>query len=355
MKFIEDDKFIQFTQELSDKVFGSRVMNGRIECFSCKRTGYDKKYAHNLSEQYASEIEETTVALSTSLNSTGAQTDATTKFGTVSEVTRISKLEELLGSTIPRETSISGNSSISDTTTFTDGTIISPSNNGTDSEQKQKEEKDEENKMLETINLDEIGKVIRARSCSVGSATSGCTDGLMNSLHKTSLGDFQESVTQKLNTDLILTLNQSFPDYDFSSTRPDQFIRLRSSKTAMNRVNDFLSDFVRSQLSNDEVGPEFLPDLWRAVDDVIVLNDCEVYSYAPSSPEEDSYSDTDFYLSALTDGGQAQCSKNALGSFNYFFVNKSLKRIVFFACVQSSLVMESEVADETGYDIYDFE
>ena len=42
-----------------------------------------------------------------------------------------------------------------------------------------------------------------------------------------SLGDFHEMGTRRLMTDLILTLNASFPDYDFGSVRPDHFIRER--------------------------------------------------------------------------------------------------------------------------------
>jgi len=57
MKFIEDDKLIQLTQELSNIVYGNRVVNGRVECFSCKRAGGDKKYAHELTEKYLHEIE----------------------------------------------------------------------------------------------------------------------------------------------------------------------------------------------------------------------------------------------------------------------------------------------------------
>jgi hypothetical protein len=47
---------------------------------------------------------------------------------------------------------------------------------------------------------------------------------------------------------------------------------------------------------------------------VVELKSCEIYSYVPDM-EEDPFSD------------------GALWSFNYFFFNKELKRIIYFTCV----------------------
>lgn len=56
------------------------------------------------------------------------------------------------------------------------------------------------------------------------------------------------------------------------------------------------------------------PSLWAAIDDEISLENCDIYSYNP-----DLVSDP---------FGEDGC----LWSFNYFFYNKKLKRIVFFTC-----------------------
>lgn len=56
------------------------------------------------------------------------------------------------------------------------------------------------------------------------------------------------------------------------------------------------------------------PALWTAMDNEISLESCAIYSYNP-----DLCSDP---------FGEDGC----LWSFNYFFYNKKLKRIVFFAC-----------------------
>ncbi|NWS49893.1 MAF1 polymerase, partial [Probosciger aterrimus] len=56
------------------------------------------------------------------------------------------------------------------------------------------------------------------------------------------------------------------------------------------------------------------PHLWDAVDEEICLAECDIYSYNPDL-DSDPFGE---------DG--------SLWSFNYFFYNKRLKRIVFFTC-----------------------
>jgi len=305
-----------------------------------------------------------------------------------------------------------------------------------------------------------------------------------------SLGDFHEMSTRRLMTDLILTLNASFPDYDFSTVRPDHFVKMKSANVAVNRVNERLSEFaatccggmsstgntalhagvgggggggagtmgggdgfyhpygsggygyaMSSSSSSRDGGGAFLQKLWSAVDDVIVLNDCDVYSYVPpagdndddpmgfltetltgyeevqdggarlgraggvgvgvggsgaggsvaassaamksssvtmdvmaeatasggpslsssSSPPTDrirGFTDQTVSPSNSGDGGTVGAGLGAtavtasmpLWTFNYFFVNKSLKRIVLFACVQT---MRNEVQMDVDDDMDD--
>ena len=252
-----------------------------------------------------------------------------------------------------------------------------------------------------------------------------------------SLGDFHEMGTRRLMTDLILTLNASFPDYDFGSVRPDHFVRLPGATAAVNRVNERLSEFAatlpanahgygRSMMdgagfsgygygasSSRDDGGVFLQRLWGSIDDVIVLNDCEVYSYVPPAGDNDD-DPLGFLTETLAPGGgggggagggtttsNGPASASATGAatatnvsaatghmgsaapgplsgaaaaqsavaeaqgnvdnagvgasmplwtFNYFFVNKSLKRIVLFACVQT---MQNESMDIDDDDMMD--
>jgi len=140
------------------------------------------------------------------------------------------------------------------------------------------------------------------------------------------LGDFHDTSTQRLMTDLILTLNSSFPDYDFSNTRPQHFSRLPSPRVAINRATERLSEFAAS--SPDKA--DLLSQIWYAIDDVITLNETEVYSYMP--PNRDDDDDPFDFMTETLDGSD---SAVLLWGFNFFFVNKSQKRIVFFTCIQT--------------------
>lgn len=54
--------------------------------------------------------------------------------------------------------------------------------------------------------------------------------------------------------------------------------------------------------------------LWTTIDEEILLADCDIYSYNPDLSSDPF--------------GEPGC----LWSFNYFFYNKKLKRIVFYTC-----------------------
>jgi hypothetical protein len=244
MKYLENEKLTKLTQELTDVVCGTRVINGRIEAYTCKRAGSDKKYAHNLAERYESEV----------VSSSAYQ--------------------------LPFESS-------------------SPYANG-------------------------------------------------------SLGNFHESSTRRLLTDLILTLNASFPDYDFGSVKPGQFQKIASTKIAVSRANQRLSELAQKK------SPGFLNLLWGSVDEVIALKHCTVYSFNPD--EEGTDDGLDPYMEASTvsippdlhnyEDEEGPGLGAALWSFNYFFVNKSLKRILFFTCVQSCLREADTGKDQDSQDYF---
>eukprot|EP00536_Pseudo-nitzschia_multiseries_P000398 jgi/Psemu1/249470/estExt_Genewise1Plus.C_50129 len=216
MKFMENEKLNEISSELSDAVLkdSHRIIQGRIEAYTMKRAGNDKKFAHALGQKYIAEIED---------------------------------MQEELAAT-------------------------------------------------------------------------------------TTLGDFSEISTRKLMTDLILTLNASFPDYDFSNVKPNQFQKLKMEDVRKN-IHQNLSEYASQRSS-----PNFLEELWNAVNDVIDLNEATVYSFDYEFADDD------------------ESGNNSLWNFHYLFVNKSIRRIVFFTCSERisdtmlggrGSVLSSEEVDDT--------
>lgn len=128
---------------------------------------------------------------------------------------------------------------------------------------------------------------------------------------------FVSVISGKMLFTLLSTLNAAFPDYDFSQMKSEEFSREPSLPFVINNVNSNLST---------SLGEEFAkisPTLWKAIDDEICLQDCQIYSYNPDM-ESDPF-------------GEEGC----LWSFNYLFFNKQMKRIVFFKCYGSSICSNS--------------
>lgn len=261
MKYLEDDRLTQLTSELTDAVTHSRMINGRLECFTTKRIQNEKKYAHQLGEKYVEELE---------------------------------REEEIMASMIRRKRS----TSVSDI----DGGLSKERFSGLDHTQ---------------------GAAKRSRATSFDSTEPYS--------QKSALGDFFELGTRRLMTDLILTLNACFPDYDFCNVRPSHFLKM-SPMIVIKAVNSKLSELEAQK-------PLLLKNLWDALDETMNLNESEVYSYAPND-------DLNFLTQTLLEN-DGSSKENALWSFNYFFVNKSLKRILFFSCVETML---NEISDEEDDD-----
>lgn len=122
----------------------------------------------------------------------------------------------------------------------------------------------------------------------------------------TSLGDLAEPSSRRLLFDLISTLDDFFPDYDFDTTKPEQFL-IKDVNQLIQCVNGCLAELTEEM-------PDFLEKLWRSVDDVINLRKCEAFSLVPDMTE-DPFSD------------------GTLWSFNYFLFNHDLKQLIYFTCV----------------------
>ncbi|ORX97594.1 Maf1-domain-containing protein [Basidiobolus meristosporus CBS 931.73] len=125
---------------------------------------------------------------------------------------------------------------------------------------------------------------------------------------------------------LISILNASFPDYDFSNLRSEQFCKLASPLYVISYINTTLLNMGRINLVHQL-------RFWDAVDEAIVVADCEVYSYDPDV-DSDPYAE-----------------EGSIWSFNYFLYNRKLKRILFISFsgqrsqLASMIESESELSE----------
>nr|CAG4638697.1 EOG090X0C93 [Cyclestheria hislopi] len=128
-------------------------------------------------------------------------------------------------------------------------------------------------------------------------------------------GPLCDTISRKTLFYLIATLNASFqPDYDFSHARSEEFSREPSLQWVVNTVDNNLS-----ATTGDLYNSKLRAQLWAAINEEIALTDCDIYSYN-SDLASDPF-------------GEDGC----LWSFNYFFYNRKLKRIVLFTCRAFSL------------------
>ena len=135
-------------------------------------------------------------------------------------------------------------------------------------------------------------------------------------LSYSSKGKLEDPEMCKVYGFLISTLNLSFPDYDFSNVKPDHFCCVESTSHAINEINRRLC----------EVPDIDFGSVWSEIDSAIQLRNCLVYSY----------------LSDLSDD---PLSEGQIWSFNYFFYNKELKKVLFFACTARSAFSGMETPD----------
>eukprot|EP00978_Attheya_sp_CCMP212_P029732 scaffold106697_cov51-Attheya_sp.AAC.1 len=377
MKYLEDEKLSQLTSELTDALLcgtNRRVLNGRIEAYSMKRAGTDKKYAHALGERYVQEMEvvESDLARVRDLLVLGGSSVKSGGTTVSSSVDTVSVSATASSSGRRRSQSVSVCDKTNPTSSSSSSKKSKPNNNNNDSTQNSNKNKSR----ARSSSFNGEGP----RKSSLIQHNNNTPSGSKNHdpFSNSALGNFHDSHTQRLMTDLILTLNMSFPDYDFSSIRPSHIKRLPSAATAVNRTNEKLSEFA----ATTQKGAGFLPRLWTALDETISLTDCEVFSYVPP-PKDDDDDPLQFLWQTLADYDLLYNSNNhsnvnnnstntnhikdshgtiqnspqyeyaynstivPLWSFNYFFVNRSLKRIVFFACVQT---MRNEAAVEDDED-----
>lgn len=141
---------------------------------------------------------------------------------------------------------------------------------------------------------------------------------------------------------LVLTLGHMYPDYDFSAVQPHHFFREEEWDSFVQIFNTYMFEAAKEwAVVNGEHA--LLESLSKAIDEVVKLPECEIYSYNPDS-------EVDPLL-----------EKGAIWSFNFFFYNRKLKRVLGFrCCCLSNLAAEgflleemSNKEEEDDEDIFD--
>lgn len=128
------------------------------------------------------------------------------------------------------------------------------------------------------------------------------------------IGPVQRQDVRELLVNLISTMNQCFPDYEFSLIKPDNLFKEESFSIVYNNINYHLSNVV------ERIYPSFLLELWENIRDAVEIKYTEIYSYRLMGNDE---------LSPFLDDG-------SLFSFDYFFYDTRSQRILFFACTTKS-------------------
>ncbi|XP_059316823.1 uncharacterized protein LOC132067571 isoform X1 [Lycium ferocissimum] len=131
---------------------------------------------------------------------------------------------------------------------------------------------------------------------------------------------------------LLLTLYHMYPDYDFSAVKAHQFFTEESWDSFKQIFDIYMFEASKEWLDTNE-GSALLETLYKALDEVVKVAECEIYTYNPEA-------DADPFL-----------ERGAIWSYHFFFYNRRLKRVVSFrfSCV-SNLVGEGHLLDDSSYD-----
>ncbi|KAL5698674.1 hypothetical protein ACHQM5_029678 [Ranunculus cassubicifolius] len=82
---------------------------------------------------------------------------------------------------------------------------------------------------------------------------------------------------------LILTLNHMYPDYDFSAVEAHQYFREEVWDNFKQMLEMYLLEAGKEWSEANGGGSSFLESLYKALDEVVKLGECEMYSYSPDS------------------------------------------------------------------------
>lgn len=159
--------------------------------------------------------------------------------------------------------------------------------------------------------------------CRTFSRSSGSEDESSGGGGGVGSGVLCDTINRKTLFYLISTLNAAFPDYDFTDAKSSEFTKEPNLQFVTSNVDNLLSVAANSLYS------KIHDKLWITLNKEINLMHTDIYSYNPDL------------------GSDPFGEEGSLWSFNYFFFNKKLKRIVLFTC--RALSPFSQEFYESGY------
>nr|AKF43422.1 transcription regulator [Pelargonium echinatum] len=130
---------------------------------------------------------------------------------------------------------------------------------------------------------------------------------------------------------LVLTLYHLYPDYDFSLVKAHQFFTEESWDSFKQIFETYMLEASKEWIEANG-GNSLLEALFKALDEVVRLSECDIYSYNPDC-------DVDPFL-----------EKGSIWSFNFFFYNRKLKRVVSFRFCCISNLMADGFLDDMCYE-----
>jgi len=141
-------------------------------------------------------------------------------------------------------------------------------------------------------------------------------------------GPLTQPSSRKTMIYLIATLNATYLDYDFSDVSADQFRKEPNRHMVINSINTTLSSVITNY------NTELRDNIWHTIDMEVDTPRCDIYSYIPDLTS-DPFSE-----------------EGTTWSFNYFFYNRALKRIIYFTCsaISKSNRVQSRLAAAAGRD-----
>jgi len=146
------------------------------------------------------------------------------------------------------------------------------------------------------------GSLSRSNSLDQGSATSP----------NSPIGDLADHQTRKKLVHLIATLNASYPDYDFSNAKAESFT-WRTGAEYMHMVKNSIMTTLAEADTSLGSSVNLCEQLWQQIESEISPAECDIFSYIPDTDSD-----------PLSDG--------KIWSFNYFFYNHRMKKVLFFTC-----------------------
>eukprot|EP00307_Rebecca_sp_RCC1486_P005032 CAMPEP_0119406836 /NCGR_PEP_ID=MMETSP1335-20130426/1009_1 /TAXON_ID=259385 /ORGANISM="Chrysoculter rhomboideus, Strain RCC1486" /LENGTH=245 /DNA_ID=CAMNT_0007430929 /DNA_START=12 /DNA_END=749 /DNA_ORIENTATION=- len=168
-------------------------------------------------------------------------------------------------------------------------------------------------------------------------------------------GDLGDHQTRKKLVHLIATLNASYPDYDFSSAKAESFTWKTGAEYMHMVKNSIMTTLAEADTSLGS-SVNLCEQLWQQIESEISPSECDIFSYIPDM-DCDPLSDGKMCAPRASTGASiarrckdcgllaTDCARpvargrhrraappSSSWSFNYFFYNHRMKKVLFFTC-----------------------